>query len=740
MDGQPSFLDDLAQEKPESFREEIFVPSRGRWKRLLPAILLLVLIVPGFLLFRGMTAIRMPDMTGWNADALHAWIKGSHPETSLKEIYDKETSAGKVLSQQPPAGSRIHRNTPVTIVSSLGANPSDSVPFPDLKKMTLSQIRTWTEQEKLNGVTIRFEENGLVPKDTVINYELVDGTADQFLRKSRVIVYVSSGNGKDDITFSMPDLAGKTRAEALRWAAENKVAMTVEEVYDAVYEAGTVISQSIKKDTKIKRSDAVHLVLSKGSPVTVPDFLGLSRTEASDLAGLRNMKVFFRYQESTKAVDTVLSQDVAPGIEMDRQTVVTLLLSKKNDRITVPDFRGLPAAEAESLAALSGLKVFLRNRKEAGEDGTVQTQSEAPGKTIRNDAFITLSLTGSGMATVLPDFTGLSKSQATAMAQNLGLTPVFNEVRDTSAKNGTVLHQGLAAGKAIGKDKALLLDIAVNSGVTAVDLTSLSKEDAEAWAKQNGVAMRFVDRYNDVLPAGTLFGQDIIGRLIPENGTVTLQHSLGRVGIGDFIGKQKLDILAWQNEVNAKGASIVLVFTADSGTTLPKGSITSQSVKSDELSLLSSITVGISSTDNTGVKIPSLENMEVNEFKSWCAVNGVTYSITERYNDDFKAGRVCGQSHQNGFLPKGEYLRVNVSLGHVHVGDFAGKDKSAVFDWQEEVNRQGASIGVSFGESWSATVPAGKIIAQSVTDNDVRHDATIVFTLSKGPEPVPSTP
>lgn len=727
------FLDEFTAEKPESFREEVFVPRRGRWKRLLALPAALAAFACIWLAYLAVTASVLPDMTGWQLDAIRSWVDKHHPTATLAEQYSDTVDKGLFLGSEPQAGTRLARSAPLRIRHSGGADPSQPVSVPELKGMTVDRVQSWIRDNKLSGATVSYEPNELVAKDTVIQVELLDGTADQFLRKSRIRILVSTGAAGSDQTFAMPDLTGKSRQEALRWATEKGVRLEVETVFDSVYATDVVMRQSIRKDTKITRNDALSLAVSRGPALKVPDFKGLTRQEASDLASLSGIKVFFRHKESSGTADTVLSQDMEPGVEIDGKTVVTVVVAAKSDQLVVPDFTGLTGAEAEKLASLSELKVFVLRNGNNAEKAVIRTQSVKAGKAVRRDQLILLSL-DPGTAATMPDFKGMNRQDASVVAQNMGLSPVFSEVRSTQAANGTVLRQDAAPGTPVGDRKSLLLEVAVNSGVIAVDLTTGTRTGAEAWAADNGLTLRLVERYHDSLPAGALFGQEGIGRIVPAGGSVTVQVSLGRPLVPDFTGKPKTEVIAWQREANAKGAGITAVFTDDAASTQPVGCVSTQNVRADYVPLNASITFGVSTRENTGVRIPSLTGMNIADARSWCAANGVTCSTEERYADE-RANQVIGQSHAGGYLGKGDYLRLVVSLGRPVMPDLSGKDAAAARLWLEDVNRQGANLKLAVGEDWSETIVAGKVLRQPLAGSEVVIGSTVTVTLSKGPAP-----
>ncbi len=732
MEKQKNFLEDLSAEVPESFKEEVFVSVNKNFK---PFIYLGALAFGLLLLILSLRIISgtvLPDMTGWQLEEIQNWVSEHHSNAIVKGSYSINHAINTFISANQSAGKKIKKETPLTIQYALGGDPNEVIELIDLKSNTVQQIKTWASDNQLTGIHIKYESSTVVPKDTVINYEIVDGTEDTFIRKNRITIYASEGSESTGETIVMPDFSGKTKGDILQWSEEKQVKVVLDEVYNPYINYGYVIKQSIQKETKITKETVIAITLSLGASIKVPDFSELTRAEATDLATLLGLKIFFRHQISAQPIDTIIGQDLSPNTEINQTQIVTLYTAQETDWINVPDFSLLTSNEASNLANLHGIKIFIKNKGGNNDKSTVITQSVAAGKSIQQDTIVMLT-TSSTSAVSMPDFKGLSKNEATVLSQNAGITVVFNEVRTTNAPNNSIIHQSILPGASLDTQKTLLLDLAINSGVIAEDLTKLSKADALNWASENGITLHLIDQYSDIFPTGTLYNQSLLHQLVPIIGSIHVYHSLGKVGIDSFVGKSKLELLNWLTDINSKGATITLTFYDDSSTTFSRGTITNQSIKSDLIKINEKIVVWVSSSDNTGVKIPDLSNMDEAEFKLWCNSQGVPYSISDSYSDTYKAGKIIRHDYANSYLPKGEFLRAYLSLGQVTVDDFTNQSKTAVQTWQNQVNGNNANIKLIFEEVTSDTVDAGKIISQSIKNSSVTINETIKIVVSSGP-------
>lgn len=131
---------------------------------------------------------------------------------------------------------------------------------------------------------------------------------------------------------AVPELAGvsgedaKVKAEAQGLSAEVK-----EEVYSDQVANGMVISQEPAAGSKVEENSKVYIVVSKGiEKVEVPSLKNLSEKEAKSRlkeARLKYKKSKSTYSDSVKK-GKVISQDIKAGKKIDKNSTVTVVISK----------------------------------------------------------------------------------------------------------------------------------------------------------------------------------------------------------------------------------------------------------------------------------------------------------------------------------------------------------------------------------------------------------------------------
>lgn len=194
MSEQKSYLDTFV-DKPESFGEETFVDvkGKGRHKVIIWLIMAALAAILFLFIYLSGNSVSVPDLTGMTLDEANVWATRNKIVLAVRNLYDFDHESGMVISQDVEAGQNIKKNDTLAISVSLGADPNEKIIFPDIQTMIKSEIESWINENKLTGIQIETANSDVVEADHVISYSLIDGTADDFLRKSRATITLSLG-------------------------------------------------------------------------------------------------------------------------------------------------------------------------------------------------------------------------------------------------------------------------------------------------------------------------------------------------------------------------------------------------------------------------------------------------------------------------------------------------------------------------------------------------------------------
>ncbi|GGJ96327.1 serine/threonine protein kinase [Streptomyces camponoticapitis] len=211
------------------------------------------------------------------------------------------------------------------------------------------------------------------------------------------------GNGSVTLVISrgpeivrVPDLAGKSLADAKDALKEAGLAPgVITRSFDQETGQGDIIRTQPKAGTELRPDAGVALVVSKGSPVHMPDVTGQPEEEATaslEDAGL-DVKIAAERVNSPEDEGSVAKQSAKEGTRLARGDSVTLTISKGPRMIAVPDVTGRSIDAARTELSEAGFEVKV-DRSFPFLDDTVSKQSVEGGEEAPEGSTITLTTKG----------------------------------------------------------------------------------------------------------------------------------------------------------------------------------------------------------------------------------------------------------------------------------------------------------------------------------------------------------
>ncbi len=208
-----------------------------------------------------------------------------------------------------------------------------------------------------------------------------------------------SGGGDDKDKVAVPSVVGKTIDEATAAIEEAGFELgKVEESFDDNVEAGQVISQDPKGDSKQAKGTKINLSVSKGTKaITVPDLSGKTADEAKKELTANGLKSASGEAEYSDTVEEghVIRQDPVAGTEVAKDSTVTYILSKGSAGIDVPNVVG--QREGAAVTTLNNAGFYVNTdymESDTVEAGLVISQDPSSGKLKEGDAVNIVVSTG----------------------------------------------------------------------------------------------------------------------------------------------------------------------------------------------------------------------------------------------------------------------------------------------------------------------------------------------------------
>ncbi|MFB6755443.1 Stk1 family PASTA domain-containing Ser/Thr kinase [Streptomyces sp. NPDC056353] len=256
------------------------------------------------------------------------------------------------LSAPPPAPSRSRlprpRRGPLAIVVAvllvLGVgtgvwyiNSGQFTKVPPLLSKTEAQARDRLDEAGLDVGKVKHAYSDTVERGKVISTD--PGVGDRIRKNDSVSLTVSDGPD----TVKLPDVSGYRLDKARKLLEDEGLEPgMVTKAFSGEVAKGFVISSKPRSGTTVRAGSAVALVVSKGSPIDVPDVTGDDLEDAKSELTEAGLKVKVADERVNSEYDSgqVARQTPDAGGRAAEGDTVTLTLSKGPRMIEVPDVVG----------------------------------------------------------------------------------------------------------------------------------------------------------------------------------------------------------------------------------------------------------------------------------------------------------------------------------------------------------------------------------------------------------------
>jgi len=264
--------------------------------------------------------------------------------------------------------------------------------------------------------------------------------------------------------------------------------------------------------------------------VTVPNVVGKAQSDALDTLEQFGLQGSVEGEVNTEVEPgLVIRTSPTEGTQVEKGSIVTVIVSVDANQLMVPDVRGLSVTEATTILEDSGLSVgdtTLVDGDTAIAEGFVAGTD--PGKGLPVDSGAVIALKVSSGKILLQDLTGRTKEQAIAYLEALLLFPQIEEVQNDGALPGTVIGQDPPIGLVpFGSGVILRIAIPVVM-VTVPDVVGDPETSAIAQIRQALLDTNVTRVYSTTVTEGLVISQSpAASSSQPEGTIVTLTVSLG---------------------------------------------------------------------------------------------------------------------------------------------------------------------------------------------------------------------
>ena len=289
--------------------------------------------------------------------------------------------------------------------------------------------------------------------------------------------FFSSGPGltqEEEDTVEVPDLRGRTEEEAKKILNDMELGIKVdpERQPSNQYEEGQIMAQDKEPGTEVDKNTAITVTISSGEEAkttTVPDVVNRKESEAEQMIRDANLTVAHgeaQYDDNV-AEGNVISSNPVAGTEIEEGQTVTIVVSLGQKPATVPDIRGMSAADAEAALSAEGLVGSAsEDYSDTVEAGKVISQSVDPNSEVDKGTTVSyvVSLGPETKYVTVPPLSNCTEDEARQKLTDAGLkVGTVDTAYSSMVSEGYVISQTASAGSSVEEGTSVGFTVSLGS-------------------------------------------------------------------------------------------------------------------------------------------------------------------------------------------------------------------------------------------------------------------------------------
>jgi eukaryotic-like serine/threonine-protein kinase len=225
---------------------------------------------------------------------------------------------------------------------------------------------------------------------------------------------------------------------------------------------GRVIREDPQPGSKVDKSSSVGLLVSGGpGTATIPTIFNKGERAAQRALEKAGFRVRVQPEFSTAVKKQHATRTIpVEGSVVQKGTRVTLYVSSGPEQAPVPDVRGKPRDQAETILGDAGFRVTVTERESDQKAGTVLDQTPAPGGKADKGSEVRLVVAKEIPQAEVPDLVGMTEDEAFSALVDSGLkVRTVDQPVGSPDQDGTVVDQQPPAGKKVRKGSRVTIAV-----------------------------------------------------------------------------------------------------------------------------------------------------------------------------------------------------------------------------------------------------------------------------------------
>ncbi len=321
--------------------------------------------------------ISMIDLSNKTLFEANLWLSRNGITYTIQYEFSDQIKRGNVISASIKEGMIDPNKDQIKLIVSKGKK----IIVPNLKEMTLEEVTNWVISNHLK-ITYEDRYDEKIALGKIIEVNQVEGT--EIEEDTLIRVVTSKGPLRMEAFSNINDFR--------TWADKYSISYQEEYEFNQDIAKGNIIRFSHTEGQTITNTDVIKVYISQGSPVTVPNFVGKSKSEIS--ASCKKIGLNCSFQEGSYSTSVAkgiaTSQNKKANSTVVSGTYITITLSKgKPESFTVyiqPTWLGSTAdatintLKTKLSSACPGVNFqFVKKASNTGSSGMIHPESSIKG-------------------------------------------------------------------------------------------------------------------------------------------------------------------------------------------------------------------------------------------------------------------------------------------------------------------------------------------------------------------------
>ena len=265
--------------------------------------------------------VNLSNLCGKSKFEALFYLKQNKINYEIKEDFSNSVKRGYVMSQNIKPGKLIKVSDDKVVLT---ISKGKKIKVPNLVNMSVTEITNWIIKNRLKlEFTDKYDDKIKDNKVISANYK----KGDIIEQGSTVNIVISKGK------LVMPKFS--SIVDFYEWADKYSIKYEEKHEYSDTVAIGEVIKYSVSSGKTIKNDEVITVVISDGKECSVPNIIGLSKSDAISKLKRANLGYNFVYQNSNKVLkDKVISQSISAGSKVSSGTTITVIISNGKKEVT----------------------------------------------------------------------------------------------------------------------------------------------------------------------------------------------------------------------------------------------------------------------------------------------------------------------------------------------------------------------------------------------------------------------